>query len=168
MSDPEPDGLPAPILRRLQFVVGALVMGVVSFAVVVMAIRMGGPPFNAPDVPVVSFMAVGFAAMMLVARAALVPAVAKAGRKKLLTMSPVTIKQLMEQYTARRIIGSTLLEGSAFFLLVTYLIEGRPWTLGGGLVMAGLLAVLQFPTRPRVEAAITADRQAIEDERALS
>jgi hypothetical protein len=31
--------------------------------------------------------------------------------------------------------------------------------------MAGLLAVLQFPTRQRVEAAIEADRRAIEDER---
>jgi hypothetical protein len=34
--------------------------------------------------------------------------------------------------------------------------------------MAGLLLVLQFPTKSRVEVAIEVDRQMIEDERAMS
>lgn len=165
MSKSEPDHVSAPMLLIIQIVVSMLLSGVFILAVVAYVVRMRDPAPLAPNPPLVSYMALGFAPIMLAVRAVLVPIVARAGRKKLLASAPVTVKQLMEQFSARTIMGSALLESSAFFLLVAYLVEGQPWTLGGGLTMAGLLAALQFPTRARVEAAIAADRQAIEDER---
>jgi hypothetical protein len=168
MSKSEPDDVPAPMLLSIQIVVATLLSGVLIFAAIAYVVRMRDPAKVATNPPRVSFMALGFAPIMLAVRAVLVPIVAKAGRKKLLSSTPVTVKQLMEQFSARTIMGSALLEDSAFFLLLAYLVEGQPWTLGGGLVMAGLIGVQQFPTRSRVEAALAADRQAIEDTKAAS
>jgi hypothetical protein len=165
MSEPESDGVTVPMLRNIQIVVAALITGVVVFAVIAIVIRSQNPAPMVQQVPLVSYTAIGFAPLLLLARVVIVPLIAKAGRKRLLASPNLTTQLLMEQYFARAIVGSALLEGAAFFLLVAYLTEGQPWTLAGGLVMAGLLAVMQFPTRQRVEAAIEADRRAIEDER---
>jgi hypothetical protein len=165
MNEPEVDDVPPGMLRSLQIIVGALVASIFFFAVVAVVVRSkeGGPP--AIDPPVISYLAIAFAAMTLGMRAVMIPAIAKVGRKPLLTEPYVATRQLMGLLTNRTIIGSALLEGAAFFLLVAYLVEGQLWTWAGGLVMGGVLAVLQFPTAARIGAAVDAERQAIADER---
>jgi hypothetical protein len=165
MNKPESEGVPASAVQTLQIVISALVLGTLTFAVIACVLREQKPIFVAGSLPVVSLAALVFAAVMLVVRAAVIPAIRKAGRKKLLAAPSVTTKDLTAQYMARTITGAALLEGGAFFLLMAYLVEGVPLTLACGLVMGGLIAVLQFPTRRRVEAAIAADRQAIENDR---
>ena len=59
----------------------------------------------------------------------ILPAFSRAGRQKLATSETVSDKQLISLFTVRTIVGSALLEGSAFFLIVAYIIEGQPWTL---------------------------------------
>src|ERR1700722_3246141 len=146
MGDPEQDEIPAPVLRSIQIVLGTLVLGVIFLAVIASVIRMRDPAPLAPNPPLISYIAMGMVPLILIVRALVVPVFAKAGRRKLLAASPVTTKQLVEQFTARTIVGSALLEGSAFLLLVAYLVEGQSWTLIGAVAMAGLL-VDRFPTR---------------------
>jgi hypothetical protein len=165
MGEPESDGVTTPMVRNIQIVVAALITGVVVFAVLAVYIRSQNPAPMAQPVPRISYLAIGFTIFMLLARTLAVPVIANLSRKRLLAGPSPSTRQLMEHYSARTIFGSALLEGAAFFMLLAYLTEGLPWTLAGGLVMAGLLAVMQFPTRPRVEAAIEADRRAVEDER---
>jgi hypothetical protein len=165
VSNSEPDVVPQALVRNLQVVVGALVGGVLIAAVIFFVVRSQGPAPMANQLPLISFLAVGFAAMMIALRLVMIPVLAKAGRAKLMPNSDVSTGQVFGLFASRTIMGAALLEGSAFFFLVAYLVEGQPWALGGGLIMAGLIAVLQFPTRTSVENAIAADRQASEDER---
>jgi hypothetical protein len=164
MNDPDLDVVPPHMLRTLRIIVGALVASVLIAAAIFFVVRSQNPAPMANQVPIISCLAVGFAAMMFAVRAVMIPVVSKAGRQKLLANSDVTTTKLMELHISRTIVGAALLEGPAFFLLVAYLTEGQPWTLAAALVMAGLIAVLHFPTRFRVENAIAADRQAIRDE----
>ena len=115
MSESTEDSLPTAMVRSLQIVIGVLILGVVTLAVIAAIIRSQGPPANVPPVPMVSYIAVGFAVVMVINRFVLIPAIAKSGRKKLLAAPIVTTKQLMEQYMSRTIVGAALLEGSAFF-----------------------------------------------------
>jgi hypothetical protein len=165
MGEPESDGVTTPMVRSLQIVVATLIAGVVVFAVLAVYIRSQNPAPMARPVPFISYLAIGFTTFMMLARILAVPVIARLSRKRLLAGPPPSTRQVMEHFSARTIFGSALLEAAAFFMLLAYLTEGQPWTLAGGLAMAGLLAVMQFPTRPRVEAAIEADRRAIEDER---
>jgi hypothetical protein len=166
MTQAESDSVSEAMLRTMQIIIGALVGGVVAFSAVALIVhgqQRLEPP--ADSMPQVSFVAVGFALAILAARALVVPAIAKSARNKLASQSDVTTKQLVERFMLRTIIGAALLEGSALFFLVTFMIEGQWWTLAGGLVMAVLLALLQFPTRLHVETAVAADRHAIPEAR---
>ncbi len=167
MNPSAPDDVPPPMLRTLQIVVGALTTGIVSFSLIAAILRSRNQQPGVDGAPVLSYVALGAGVVILCARAIVIPIVAKAGRKLLLNDPAVSTTKLMAQFTTRTIVGAAILEGAGFLFLTAYLTEGQPWALAGGLMMAGLLAVLQFPTRPRVEAAIEAERRAIEDERAM-
>jgi hypothetical protein len=166
MNESKPDEFPTQMLRSLQIVIGALAAGVFAFAVVATVARSNGKG-RVPDSPMMSYLAIGAAALALVMRVVVPRVMTKAGRKRLANERPVLSVRLMQLHMNRTIAGAAMFEGAAFFLLTAYLAEGEPWALAGGLAVGGLMAVLQFPTLPRVEAALAADRQAIEDERAV-
>ena len=166
MTEPEPDDIPAPMLRSLQVVVCAMVVGVFAFAIVLAVVRSQRGKQAIDNGLLLSYQASGAAALVLILRPVVLRVMTATGRKRLAAQRPVTAAQLMQLMTNRTIVGAALLEGAAFYLLVAYLVEGHPWALGEGLAVGGLLAALQFPTRARAETALAADREAIEGEQA--
>jgi hypothetical protein len=153
-------------VRSLQIVIVALVFGILAFAGVVGMLYAQGSVPSARGLDVISYAAVGFAALQLVVRQVLMRAMDAGARMKLLrTPAEATTMPLIDAYAARTIIGAALLEGAAFFFLVAFLLDGQPWTLGGGLLFAVLLAVLHHPTRDRVEHWVTAQQHRLAEER---
>lgn len=142
-ADPRPsDSAIDPALLTCRIIAGALVFGVVSFAAVAIVLRLGDPPAAAM---LISLIAVGFAAVMAVARQ-IVLSLFSGGTG---ASEGGGTSGALALYQTRMIIGLALLEGAAFFNLVAYLVEGHWWSLA---VTAGLVALMlsAFPTRGRL------------------
>ncbi len=184
MSLPEndPEAI-EPVVRTLQIIVASLVMGVVTFLVIVVGFvprfigPQGGPAGGIPPV--------GFGGMQLITMAALfmglsalvmsyvLPGVLvtsgrrqiarerkipEAGKKLSPTVQASDPGRLLSLFQNQLIVGAALAEGGAFFAVIAYMLERHP----AALVMAAvLLAVLmsRFPTRDRVAAWL--DRQLV-------
>jgi hypothetical protein len=157
-------------VRTLQIIVGALVAGCLVFMVI--AIVVGpqiAPPAPGQGLEILTAVAIGFTAMQLAARA-IVPAImVRRGKQAILRgESPVKWRfpeqdarmadfyektgdagKLMMLYRAKTIAGAAMLEGAAFFGLITYLANQGPIALAlGGLLIVGV--ALHFPTRSGV------------------
>lgn len=131
-----------------KIIAGALVFGVVAFAAVVVVLRLGRQPGGT----LISFVAVGFAAAMIVVRQFVLGiAGGRTGPPQPGPAGPLAL------YQTRMIIGLAILEGAAFFNCIAYLLEGRWWTL---LAVAVLVArmLASFPTRTRLRQWV-ADRE---------
>ena len=59
------------------------------------------------------------------------------------------MERLLGLYNTRTILGGAMLEGAAFFALVTYMVERDPVGLAGAILLI-LGVALHFPTRSRV------------------
>jgi hypothetical protein len=165
MTGPGTDEVPAGRLLTMRIIVCALVMGVLAFAGVAAFVRSQGAMPPTPDVPLVSYIAAGYGALMLLAWSVVPPAIVTGARRKLLAETAVTTGRLLDLFHTRLIVGAALLEGAAFFFLIAYMLEGLPWALAGGLFFAALLAMLYFPTREGVEGWVAEQREALAQER---
>jgi hypothetical protein len=166
MSRPEDNGVSEQQLRALRIVIVAQMAGSLFFAGIDIVLwAQGMVPFVPNNVPMVSYVAVGFAIVILSARFVLMRVTDAAARKQLLAAPKVTTKQVVDRYGGRMMTGAALLNGGAFFFLIAYLLEGQPWTLAGGLAFALLIGLVHFPTRQRVEDWVAATRAAVEQER---
>jgi NaMN:DMB phosphoribosyltransferase len=165
MTGLETGGVPEARVRALQITMAALIIGLLFFAGIDVVLQAQGKVPLVPGLEVISYVAAGYAVVILGAWLVVMRATASAARKKLLAAPEVTTQRVIELYAGRMITGAALLEGIAFFFLTAYLIAGQPWTLAGGLVSAALLALVHFPTRRRVEDWVTATREAVEQER---
>lgn len=143
---PQPRSDDAAVTQALtvcKIIAGALVFGVVAFAAVVIALRLGESPANAA---LVSYIAAGFAAVAVVARQVILGVL---GGRTGTSQHGGGTAGVLALYQTRMIVGLALLEGAAFFNLVAYMLEGHWWTLA---VVAALLAwmLAAFPTRTRL------------------
>lgn len=143
---------PVQAVRTMQIVCAALMMGVLMFAGAAIFMRFG-PGGQVPAAqPMVAYMAAGMAALMIVARLVVVPFVIKGGIKQLTATTPLDDVAKLDfygVYQTQMIVGCALLEGAAFFNLISFIVEGQIWTLG---IVAVLLAIMAtaFPTLERV------------------
>lgn len=137
---------PDQVGRLSQIIAGALMMGVVMFAVIVLVVINPGPaqPVDNPGQPILTWMAAGMAAVMLGMRAIVPALVASAGTRQALANGGDLREALAPVYQTRTIIGNAMLEGAAFFGLVSYLIE-RNWL---SLCSAGTMLVVMAATFP--------------------
>jgi hypothetical protein len=150
-----------PELRQLQIIVGALVAGCVFFLViaVVLAGEKAGEVGGDAGKPVITYVAIVFVVMVLVMRMVVPGIVVSAGRRKMLeeigppnAESPERTEEaraLARLFATRTIIAGALLEGAAFFLLVSYLVEQQPLSLIVAVVLISRL-VFDIPTRARI------------------
>lgn len=149
-----PEGAdPRQLVRTMQIVCGALMMGVVSFLGVVIFIRIGKGVQPAPVVPIVACLAAGMAALMTVVRLVVPLLVTRSAIKQITVIRPLNDIRKLDLYgvyQTQMIVGCALLEGAAFFNLISFLIEGQVWSLG---IVAALLAMMaaSFPTLERVD-----------------
>ena len=173
MSGPGLSPTPDPRIRTMRIILGALCVGVVGMAGVMIWQRQAAPLPPPVGVPVVSFVALGFAAFLAVFSSAL-PVFLQAGwRRRLRPQGPPLARPARAPspdaawwalYQSRLILQAAPLEGAAFFQLIAYLLEGLPVSLA---VAAGLLICLLmlFPTRAGVESWVAAQRDLAEQGR---
>ncbi|MGD9634290.1 MAG: hypothetical protein AB7G28_03160 [Pirellulales bacterium] len=171
----------ARITRTMQIIVGAMAAGVVSFFVAVLFITANKAQ-QPPEMPMLSYMAIAIApAAILVAL--LYPGFVRRRERKAIVSgttasnavspsgTPLTyveqqLMPLVGGYQTALIIRSAILEGAAFFALVTYMIEGQTSSLiAAGMLLLFILAGM--PTRGRVEEAVGHERRAIEELRQM-
>ena len=149
-----------PLIRVQKIIVAALVMGQMIFAVIVISVRFQQPPAAST---LLSYMSLGMAVVMLAVRAVVGSTTAAAQRRQIAngtwTMGPqrgslpvelTDGDRLLFALQAKTIVQAALLEGSSFFALIAFLVEGQAWTL---LVPGILLTILlgSFPTYERAE-----------------
>lgn len=136
----------------MQIIAFALMMGVVVFGVIVM-FQTGGQLNGKPGL--LTWIAAGFAGLMIVNHLAIPSIIAGATWKKFVADG---IKQKSEKeqaqaamgvYQAQMIVALALLEGAAFFNLVVVMQERTMISLG--IVIALLvLMLIKFPTTTKV------------------
>jgi len=140
MSAPDPGTLnPRLMARQCNFIVAALIVGVLVFAGVALKINIGGPPKE----NVITWLAVAVGAT-LIPISVVIPKLFVQFTLKTLTheKDPVTLVQRLSQlYLTKTILGAAAAEGGAFFNLVALIITGH-WA---NLVMVGCLLATMIP-----------------------
>jgi hypothetical protein len=144
---------PRQLVKTMQIICVALMVAVVTFLGIVVYLRFGKgmPPGN--GMPMMSYMAAGMAAIMIVGRV-IAPMVITTGMlKQAISLRPIEDIRKLDLYgiyQTKMIVSQALLEGAAFFNLVAYMTEGQSWSLG---IVAVLLAVMAvgFPTFEKVD-----------------
>jgi hypothetical protein len=161
MSDPgDTSSVSDAQLRVMQIVAAALVMGSVMAMGIFLFIR--NQP-NAPppqDIPVMLYVGAALSVGALVARLFLPDLIIAGQLSKRFTLPEreQPEPQMIDRYVApwpalyqmRLIICGALMEGVAFFWLITYFLTGELVSLGAALVFI-LILIVQIPTRGRVE-----------------
>ena len=133
---------PATVIRTSQIIASALMAGVTVFGVI--AVAMGGKV--QPRQPIVAYIAILLAAQVVALRFFIPNLVVNSRLKSLKESGLEAIKnQLPALFQTRMIIGLALLEGAAFFNLVSYLIEGQWFSIGVAGFLLALMAMM-FPT----------------------
>ena len=133
--------------RISQIIAGALIAGVVVFGGVAYFIAKG----DAPQFPLISLMAVGFAGVATVMRF-VVPTIIVNGGKSQLKQAADNEQQtqLAGLYQTKMIVGMALLEGAAFFNLIAYIMEKQLWSYGVVAFLLGVMAIT-FPSQGQFE-----------------
>jgi len=136
--------IPEQTIRTMQIIAGALVSGVVFLGLV--AVFAVGALNEPPSGQLISVMA---AAMALFAFGTHLVVPRIVARQAVANVDPNDVTALCGVYQTQLIIGLAILEGMAFFNVITCIIEHNWWSLAvaGALVLWMLLA---FPTRTRV------------------
>lgn len=163
MSSADSEALLASRLRTLQLILVALTSWASIFLVITLFLRLSGDRPN--PFPTLALTHVGlFVTASILLAYVFVPGKMVALRRRQLAQGkglgtpntpiptglPVPLGVWCDLFAQQMILGSALLEGTAFYWLITYLLEGSPWSLGIAAVCIGGMA-LRFPTRGRLE-----------------
>jgi hypothetical protein len=154
-------------VRTVRIIVGSLLSGVVMFTVIALVMPSGvgaGPNGPGGDLPLVSWIALGFGVLALLLHK-LVPTLVVAGGRKAIqsgawnSADNPQAKELAERlgtpgmlfalFQTKTIVGGAILEGAAFFNLVAYLIERQWMSLAAAITLACFLLML-LPNREGV------------------
>lgn len=128
-------------------IAGSLIMAIVIFTGIAASQRVG----KAPDEPMLTWVGVGFAALMIVPAMIVPRVITNAGLAKLESYEGEDAERaLAGLYQTRVIVAQAMPEGAAFFNLVAYQIEGNWVSLGVTAAML-LMMLAQFPTQGRFE-----------------
>jgi hypothetical protein len=127
----------------VQIVAGALIAGVVIFAIVAIALTVNKPPGDA----LISLVGLAISAAPAIAaffvpRAAAAATVKRTARQRELSLN----QRLFLAYQTLVIVRSALLEGISFLNTVLYMVTAHWWSLAAAAVMLGLM-IVTFPTR---------------------
>jgi nitric oxide reductase large subunit len=162
----------------MQIIVGAILLGIVAFLGIAVSLRTQ-PQFQQQPagVPILTYTSAAFTLMMLVLQAVFPGMVATASRRKLATATPPSsanaglelspeVIGLCGIYQTRLIIAAALIEGGAFFCLISYLVEGQ-WPSLAIAVFCVVVIASKFPTRGRLERWLEAQQEVLQYERSL-
>jgi membrane protein YdbS with pleckstrin-like domain len=149
-------------VRTCRIIVLALCCGVVLFAVIAVAMRLGGLLEPPPALPILSYVAAAFALAAVIA-SFIVPGVIEKSwreqwsRERQAAEGACTpdheeafLHSALTLFQTRLIVRCAIVEGAALFQLVAYFLEGQPFSLG---LAFGLLFALAFTAPSREGAA---------------
>ncbi|MEX2114619.1 MAG: hypothetical protein WD845_15605 [Pirellulales bacterium] len=169
-----------PLVLTLRIILGSLAAGVFLFAAVALALRAGdGMPARGNGVDFLSMLAMVWTPLAVILSRVVPMLIAGNARAKIAAgtyssardgaSSPSASSDtdlLMGLYQSNTIIAAAFLEGTAFFNLVAYLLEGNPVSLGLGIGLA--MAILwMLPSAHRTANWIELQLRSIGEERAL-
>ncbi|MFL5243194.1 MAG: hypothetical protein ACJ8FY_13900 [Gemmataceae bacterium] len=170
MNPPELDSTIRPRVFTLRIIIGALLSGVAIMAVMAIFLRQSGNRPPPPPVPIMTYLALGFGAVLLVMHRFILKLVESNARKRITGVPSESGGPVIEPldllgiYQSSRIIAAALLEGPAFFCLIAYLVEGHWLSLAAaGILWIGLL--LLFPSVDGVARWIMEQQETIQQER---
>jgi membrane-bound acyltransferase YfiQ involved in biofilm formation len=134
-------------IRTSQIITAAMMVGVTVFGIVAAVMAAKGPP----KAPMLAYVGV-LMAVQIVALRFFIPGLFLKTQLKSVKHSEAELvsERLPNLYLTQLIIGLALLEGSAFFNLVAYLMEGQWFSLGIAGAMLALMAMM-FPTTNKFE-----------------
>jgi hypothetical protein len=120
-----------PLVSSMRIVLYALMLGVFVFGGVgVYLVNFAGKGPLAPMNHLLSWIAVGIGAVVLLMQAFIPGTIVAATRQRLArTTELAEISGLIAGYRSKLIVGATLCEGAAFMALQAYLLEGDVWLL---------------------------------------
>ncbi len=145
---------PRQLVRVMQIICGALMMGLLMFGVIASVIRFGNPGKPVAAFPIVSYLGAGFALQNIVLSFVIPSLSIKATLKRMVSLRPIEDLRKLDLYgvyQTRMIIGCALLEGAGFFNLVAVIIDGHIWSFAVVAILIALMA-MSFPTYERVDA----------------
>ena len=152
-------------VRTMQIVVAAMAAGALFYGVMSVVISSSVADPNAE--PLLSLISLG-AAMVSIATWLIVPQVVanQALRGLAVRETNVSTEALLSVLQNRLILGSAILEGAAFFVLLAYMLDGRLWSLAVAAVLV-VCIIAGFPTRDGAEQWIARQRRAIDEKSSL-
>jgi hypothetical protein len=170
MPIPSNTATPAQRLRTIQIINLTLAMGVLFFLAIAVFLRQGGNMAPPPALPLITYIALAYAVVMLAAYYWIPNLVAVGMRKKMIqetdSAGRVQIQpagpdpRWYDMYQTWSIIGSAILEGASFFLIMAFLLEGIWLSLVAVAVPLGILAT-KFPTLDGIERWIERQRETL-------
>jgi hypothetical protein len=182
MAD-ERASLAPSFLRTLQIIVVAMTVGVTAFLFVALAVV--GPPGKGPSPPVVTYLAIAMAAVMLATRA-IAPGIFVAYARRSIAagtwkgyggaMPAVSaelagpdsdVAKLGQVFTGRTIVAAAMIEGAAMFSVVAFLVEHSVLSLGLAIVLLAVLTA-HVPTRARAQRWLEEQTRLLNQERQFS
>lgn len=138
-----------PLLFPMRIVLYALMLGVFVFGgVAVYLVNFAGKGPLAPMNHLLSWVAVGIAAVVVPMQAIIPGTIVAAARQRLArTTELAEISGLIAAYRSKLIVGAALCEGAAFMALQAYLLEGDVLLLPLAALFVLLIAA-RVPTAP--------------------
>jgi hypothetical protein len=148
MNQPPAGSSVKTLLRAMQVVCVALMIGVTVFALVMLlVVQVSGPSFDEEGLEyknIFMYVAAGLGLLLFIIARTLY-------KKKIeaLGLTPGSLKQRLDQYRAALILYMAACEGAALFSVIVFFLVGDPIVL---IVTAAMLAamLLKFPFRKRV------------------
>ncbi|MFH1300797.1 MAG: hypothetical protein ABIK07_07020 [Planctomycetota bacterium] len=152
--------LPQPTLQQRQMVMTviwfALIMGVVTFGVIIVFTGIQQKPGD--DLPIITYLGMGMAALMLVLRLIIPDIVARNLFRQAMATAKAEGNQDEEQmlgtyyqiFTTRLIIGMALLEGAAMLNLVAVLVENQKLAFVPVAILL-LVMIASIPTKSKLD-----------------
>jgi len=152
--------LPQPTLQQRQMMMTiiwiALIMGVVTFGVVVAFIGLKQPPGN--NLPIITYVGMGLAALMLVLRFIVPDLIARKQFAQTMQTAKTEANEDEEQmlgnfyqvFMVRLIIGMALLEGAAMVNLVAVLVENQKLAFVPVVILL-LVMIASIPTKSKLD-----------------
>ncbi len=186
MTGPDPDQVVPLLVRFLKILVLAMTLGTAMFlgVVVVMQTAGGGMAARSEGMPLLSYIALGFAGTSLVVRMIAPNLIIANARRRIVagTWTPPSNQiagvdtarldatgdagKLIPALVIQTVVGAAVIEGATVIAIVAYLLEGQVWTAA----VAGALIVIlafQIPTEFKVRGWIENQLRQLEQERAL-
>lgn len=159
MQDTAPEGTGPRMIQTAQIIAGSMMTGVIAFALIALVITRDGDP----EEPFMAWISTAFAAVALALRYIVPESMASSQRRSLEREAQAagTKAQLDGIYLTKTIIAYALLEGAAFFCLVTYIVE-QHWV---SLITVGVLFLLMmtaFPSYSKFESWAEGQKQIVD------